>query len=290
MATESNQGRETDPAEPTAEVKLRHFLKEAPNGLAPWAQARLEDLEAGRDEYLHLLEVTESETVAPDIAVALTELGEDGEDPRIQISTPSTRGRTTLTNSASPPLSGNQNPPAAATVEVRQRRWIIALVAVLAVCLVGGSYFLGRYQGGMTSGLDGAGNESSSSADSARVKELQASLESDPNQPTAHLELGLLLFNRGDTKGALTHWQETVKQDPNNIEGWYNLGFYYLSQDPPDNDAAKKAWEKVLELDPDSPLAQTVQSHLGALLPAEGSTRGGDTSESPSQLPTQDGK
>ncbi|MCJ7710024.1 MAG: tetratricopeptide repeat protein, partial [Chloroflexi bacterium] len=53
--------------------------------------------------------------------------------------------------------------------------------------------------------------------------------------------------------------------DPKNAEAHYDLGFLYLNQVPPDWAAVQREWNTVIELDPTSPLAQTVQSHLDSL-------------------------
>jgi len=46
----------------------------------------------------------------------------------------------------------------------------------------------------------------------------------------------------------------------------YNLGFLYLSMDPPQVERAEEAWGRVIELDPESSLAQTAAAHLESLL------------------------
>ena len=54
--------------------------------------------------------------------------------------------------------------------------------------------------------------------------------------------------------------------DPKKAEAYYDLGFLKLSKTPPDSAGAKALWDKVIELDPNGPLAQKVQNHMGAIM------------------------
>jgi hypothetical protein len=60
-----------------------------------------------------------------------------------------------------------------------------------------------------------------------------------------------------------------LKLDPKNIEAYYDLGFMYLNQNPPDMANVTLNWNKVIEIDPTSSIAQTVRTHLAALQPSE---------------------
>ena len=56
--------------------------------------------------------------------------------------------------------------------------------------------------------------------------------------------------------------------DPKNQEVHYDLGFLYMNQATPDWTAVQREWNKVIAIDPTSQIAQTVQSHLDALVKA----------------------
>lgn len=60
--------------------------------------------------------------------------------------------------------------------------------------------------------------------------------------------------------------------DPKDPGPWYNLGFLYLSLDPPADQKAEDAWRRVVELAPGSDMATTVSEHLDRLdsMPAPG--------------------
>lgn len=77
--------------------------------------------------------------------------------------------------------------------------------------------------------------------------------------------LGVYYFNGSDIPNAQKQWDEVVKQDPKKAEAYFDLGYLYLIKEPPDNDKAIAAWQKVLEIDPQSDMAKTVSEHISAL-------------------------
>ncbi|MDO5700169.1 MAG: tetratricopeptide repeat protein [Bowdeniella nasicola] len=112
----------------------------------------------------------------------------------------------------------------------------------------------------------GEAPEGPSTAEKAeRVAALQNAIEKDPSDTDARLELGVLLFNQRETSAAEEQWTAAVAEDPDLVQAWYNLGFLYLSKEPPEEDKARDAWQKVIDLAPDSDLAANVASHMDAL-------------------------
>ncbi|MDR1799016.1 MAG: hypothetical protein LBR19_03900 [Bifidobacteriaceae bacterium] len=101
---------------------------------------------------------------------------------------------------------------------------------------------------------------------STRLTELAAILATNPDDTDALLEQGVLLYEDGYFEAAGAAWLHVTDLVPEQAEAWFNLGFYYLSIDPIDTAAAKAAWEKVVEIDPDSELAATASTHLTGLL------------------------
>ena len=82
----------------------------------------------------------------------------------------------------------------------------------------------------------------------------------------ARLALGAAQFNLGDVADARRQWLRVIALDPKNVEAYYDLGFLYLSKDPPDMAAAKEMWRKVVEMaPPGSDVAKTVATHLKGL-------------------------
>lgn len=79
------------------------------------------------------------------------------------------------------------------------------------------------------------------------------------------LILGVALYSDNKFTEAEEQWLTAAELDPASPDPWYNLGFLYLSLDPPADDKAEAAWRKVIELAPGSDIANTVASHLDRL-------------------------
>ncbi len=94
----------------------------------------------------------------------------------------------------------------------------------------------------------------------------------DPGNATARLALGAAEFNIGDPADAQRDWRRVIAADPKNVEAYYDLGFLYVSKEPPDMADAKKMWEKVIALAPNSSAAKTIATHLKGLT-KEGSAK-----------------
>lgn len=84
----------------------------------------------------------------------------------------------------------------------------------------------------------------------------------EPRNAMARLALGAAMFNLGDAAGARRQWLRVIAIDPDNVEAYYDLGFLYMSKDPPEMVKAKRMWRKVVALAPDSAAAKTVATHL----------------------------
>ena len=90
----------------------------------------------------------------------------------------------------------------------------------------------------------------------------------DPKHIQGLLARGAVYFNLNDLANAESTWKKVVAIDPENVEAHYDLGFLYLNQPTPDWDGVKAEWTRVVELDPESDLAKTVQAHLDSLVMA----------------------
>lgn len=90
-------------------------------------------------------------------------------------------------------------------------------------------------------------------------------LKIEPDNVDALLALGVIQFNTDQVDEAEKTWKRVSKLAPDQPHSYYNLGFVYLAREPVDNDALRAAWEKVIELDPDSDMAKTASDHLDRL-------------------------
>lgn len=94
---------------------------------------------------------------------------------------------------------------------------------------------------------------------------MQRAVAIEPGNVKARLALGAAEFNLGDLPDARRDWLRVIALDPENVEAYYDLGFLYVSEDPPDMDKVKEMWGKVVELAPESNVAKTVATHLEGL-------------------------
>jgi tetratricopeptide (TPR) repeat protein len=111
---------------------------------------------------------------------------------------------------------------------------------------------------------------------------LEKILAIDSKNVTALLALGAAQFNEGDSADAEKQWRAVLAIDAQNVEAHYDLGFMYLSMNPPDVANVKLEWGQVIAIDPNSDVAKTVATHLASI---EGSPAP-SASAAPSAAPT----
>ena len=87
----------------------------------------------------------------------------------------------------------------------------------------------------------------------------------EPENIQGLLARGAVYFNLNDLANAEATWKKVAVLEPDNVEVHYDLGFLYLNRPEPDWAGVKAEWGRVVELDPGSKLAQTVQAHLDQL-------------------------
>ena len=83
----------------------------------------------------------------------------------------------------------------------------------------------------------------------------------DAKNAQGHISLGAAAYNAGDSATAEKTWKAGVALHPENAELHYDLGFLYMTTGR--SDLMKTEWAKVVEIDPKSELAKTVQSQVG---------------------------
>mgnify|MGYP003352964168 CR=1 FL=1 len=53
-----------------------------------------------------------------------------------------------------------------------------------------------------------------------------------PDDANSWIALGAAAFNQKNDRTAFNAWSKATQVDPKNVEAHYNLGFWYLSQQP----------------------------------------------------------
>lgn len=135
-----------------------------------------------------------------------------------------------------------------------------------------------------TTAMKELANEYSRAGHYRKASETQARIvELEPDNVDALLALGVAHFNMDDLPTAEKHWNEVLKKDPKNVGAYYDLGFLYFAKNPPELDKAEAAWQKLVEIAPDSELAKNVESHLARF---KSGAAGGTGSTSPTAVPT----
>jgi predicted TPR repeat methyltransferase len=82
----------------------------------------------------------------------------------------------------------------------------------------------------------------------------------NPLQAAKEIRVGNYYFKKGSYKAAARRFEESVKWDPNSAEGWYKLGESQAKLG--DEKAAREAWTKCLEIEPDGKFASQAKKRL----------------------------
>ena len=276
----------SSPAQPDA-GELARFLASAPVGLKAWA-----------DEQLAALDIAPETDPADGDAVGVEEFaddfdeipnnatGESGQDAEQPAGSPAARARPSKPRAKSSAVGGKIN------------LVLVALLVAAIVIIVQQTGITNRESAssqGAASGMP-SGMSTFAQIDQARVDELKAQIDADPSDAAARqqlaelyldaalyqdaieqldqvlqitpddldalLAIGVAEFNLSQDEQAEQHWLRATQVAPAQAEPWYNLGFLYMAQTPPDYDKVEQAWGRVIELDPDSELAATARAHL----------------------------
>lgn len=110
----------------------------------------------------------------------------------------------------------------------------------------------------------------------------------NPSDVTARLALGAAEFNMGDTTDAEQEWLKVVALNPRQAEAHYDLGFLYLSENPPNLAKVRSEWNTVISIDPNSAIAKNVATHLKTL-ESQSASPSASSSASPSASPSASG-
>lgn len=83
----------------------------------------------------------------------------------------------------------------------------------------------------------------------------------NPLQAAKEMKVGAFYFKKGSYRAAARRFEEATKWDPNSGEAWLRLGETHSKLK--DDKAARAAWEKYLEVDPEGKQAADIRKKLG---------------------------
>ena len=84
----------------------------------------------------------------------------------------------------------------------------------------------------------------------------------NPLQAAKEIKIGGFYFKKGSFKAAARRFEEATKWDPNSGEAWLRLAETQVKLK--DDKAARAAWQKYLEVEPDGKSAAEVRKKLAA--------------------------
>ena len=85
-----------------------------------------------------------------------------------------------------------------------------------------------------------------------------------PKDANAWVALGEAANLTGDRQTAYDALTTAIELDPKNQYAHFDLGVWYLNDDPPQSDKATAEFKTVIEIDPKSDIGQTAAQHVGA--------------------------
>ncbi|WP_182354560.1 tetratricopeptide repeat protein [Flaviflexus huanghaiensis] len=230
------------------------FLETAPESVRGWADQQAQLIRRAQPEQV-------SDSVADELPadpndIALAELDEIEDD------IPVFRRRKKKSAPVAKPAEAGYS----------ERRVILISLAIALVVGIGSGVFFANQsnqnivaaqQMQMPDGHPDMGGDNSVPV--ATMAELEAQILADETDTDALVELGTLRFDNGEFDIAEELWLRALEIDPNRIEAHYNLGFAYLASDPPRPEQAIEAWNTVIDIDPESDLAENVTMHVAAI-------------------------
>jgi outer membrane protein assembly factor BamD (BamD/ComL family) len=82
----------------------------------------------------------------------------------------------------------------------------------------------------------------------------------NPLQAEKEMKVGRFYLKKGSYRAAVRRFQEALKWNPNSGEAYLRLAEAHLKMD--DDKAAREAWKKYLEVDPDGKEASDIRKKL----------------------------
>ncbi|WP_366180064.1 tetratricopeptide repeat protein [Actinomyces timonensis] len=140
---------------------------------------------------------------------------------------------------------------------------ILGIAAAIWYSNVGGVSSGSPHGGAMASaGAQGDASKPGTEQWAAEVSTIQSQIQADPANIDLKIRLGRAYAGLGDYDRAIETLTGVTDEDPAQAEAWYYLGFIHMSAKPPDEAAARAAWQKVIDLAPDSEMAGKARSHM----------------------------
>jgi Tfp pilus assembly protein PilF len=110
--------------------------------------------------------------------------------------------------------------------------------------------------------------------DESRASQLKSTADRNPSDPETRVQLGNLYFDAERYDEAARWYEAALKVDPKHSKTLLNIGIV-RAFGKQDLDGAEKAWQRVIDLAPDSPEAAVAKKGLDGLRAAHG--QGGST-------------
>jgi Flp pilus assembly protein TadD len=82
----------------------------------------------------------------------------------------------------------------------------------------------------------------------------------NPLQSAKEIRVGSFYYKKGSYRAAARRFEEATRWDPNSAEAWFKLGEAHAKLG--DDKAARTAWAKVIELDPEGKQAAGLRKKL----------------------------
>lgn len=98
------------------------------------------------------------------------------------------------------------------------------------------------------------------------VESYGRALELDPNNADVLTDQGVMYRNLGQFDRAIANFEKASKVAPQHVQSLFNLGVVYQN-DLKDNAKAAAAWNRVIQIAPNSPQARDAQAAIAALGP-----------------------
>lgn len=231
---------------------LVEFLERAPHDVKSWAASAT----AEADEAFALLSGPEKDLVAAAPVAVMAQAGVDQTSPASIPQPTISSGFNALAAPPAPPAKP-WAPAALTSAKAQKKKLIGAGVAVVAVAVVAGVFFMGK--GSSVPGITGTPTATTTTpssgpsvvpADPAKVAALMAKITANPKDKASFQALGDIYFAAADYKNASVFEQKVLGVDPKNqvalLSGGaaqFNLG---------NNAAAKKLWLVAAKLYPKS--------------------------------------
>ncbi len=95
------------------------------------------------------------------------------------------------------------------------------------------------------------------------IEAYSRALAQDSSDVNVMVDLGACMHAIGDLHGAMALFSKAIEKDPQHAVAFFNIGIAYLGFDS--TKKAIESWKRYLELDPNSPMRDTVRNFIKML-------------------------